>query len=621
MATPTFDTRDEPTRFVHHLAGAALLGAVLGCFDAFLHGDPAAWSDNPLASVHGATNLVAIYAAGTMLVGATLPWRWLVVAAVGSFTVFQSVAAFLHGAPGAGLPSTCVAAAAGSVVATATTWLALLVFGRRAPHKRLLDVLLVLATIAASAVWALGDRETPRSYAAAERADTAIEAAASPNSTERPNVVLITLDTVRPDHLGPYGYRQVATPHLDDFARRGAVFEQAVVQASTTPPSHASILTGVTPAKHGVRAFEGSYALSQDYRTLAEVLGEGGYATGAVIASIPLAPGYGIARGFDAYDFDVPDRPYAFFGVEDTLGARVLERLQIVRDRSEYRSAEEQTERALRWIAAHASHPFFLWIHYFDAHDPYGPPRRHLALNRHPGRTTIEMLERTYLYDSEISYLDEQIGRVLTDLDRRGLGEQTVVAMISDHGEALGEHDYVGHSRELYQEQIRAAFLMRYPHGIRAGTRVPTQVRSIDLMPTVLELAHLPVPAGLEGRSLTPLLRTASSDAGAIDQADADANDRLAFAETVAAGKSRLISVSDGRFKMIADPESGREELYDLAADPGETRSLLAREAGVGDRLRREIGRYLAGTLSRTDETLTLQANARRRLRALGYLD
>ena len=605
------------SRLVRILSAAAI-GIAFALVDGGLHGDPAEWQNDPASALIGAANLGAFYALVAGFVGAVLPWRLFVYAAPGTFAALQALLAYSRANPGleaGGLMLAGVVALVSGCVAAAVSAFA---FGTDRPRPAIVGpaaacvgMVLLLSLLGNEPRVADGHPSPP---AAARRTGAGAAFGAKPTG---PNVLLITLDTLRADRLGVHGYRGMLTPGIDTIGNDGAVMLSAVTQAPTTPPSHASILTGLYPSRHGIRGFESGLSLPADHPTLAEVLGAEGYATGAVIASVPLRPGSGIERGYDEYSFEMPPTDYAYYGFRDTIAARLLKRLQIVTDRTGYRPGRIQTDLAIDWVARHSDRPWFLWVHYFDVHDPYAPPKKHLLTGRHPGAKVADFLKRSYLYDSELSYLDEQIGRLLAYLDDAALLDDTVVAGISDHGEALGEHNYVGHSYKLYQEQVHGVFLMRYPGAIPAGTRIEAQVRSIDYYPTVLDLLGLPVPHGVQGRSLLPLVR-----------AGGRGEDRLAVTETVSSEGNRMIAVVDGRYKLIAEPGAGvggsvREELYDLDADPLELDNLIASNAHtdtVGE-LRSAVGAYIAETIESQTEPTRMEDDVRGRLRALGYLD
>jgi len=345
----------------------------------------------------------------------------------------------------------------------------------------------------------------------------------------------VTLDTVRADHLGAYGDKAAETPWLDRLAHEGIRFAQVASQVPLTLPSHATILSGLLPPHHGLRN-NGAGALPEGTATLATLLSGAGYRTGAFVGAFVLDRRFGLGRGFAVYDDEI---------VRDPGAGTVLEA---------ERPGREVMDRALAWLAQDAARPFFLWIHLYDAHAPYTPPSP--WRERHPGRP----------YDGEISAVDEQVGRLLQELQQRGLAERTVVAVAADHGEGLGEHGEQTHGLLLYEPTLRVPLLVRGP-GLPAGTVVRTPVGLVDLAPTLAGLLgrSLPAPAGrtLDGRDLSATLRQGA------EPAPADL-----YAETrypAVFGWSPLAALRRRDLKYIASP---KPELYDLARDPGETRDL-----------------------------------------------
>ncbi|TFH23207.1 MAG: hypothetical protein E4H03_06710, partial [Myxococcales bacterium] len=482
---------NNKSRVVRVLVAAAV-GISLGLCDGALHGDPAEWQAAPVAALLGIANLSACYAVATAVAGAIVPWHFFVYLVPGGFAAMQALTAYLRANPAAELPGLLLAGALSILAAAAAATTASAIFGRTQPRAfvagptaAFLGLFLLVALFGGEPSTADGHARSP---AFSETGAVRLGA----DRARRPNVLLLTLDTLRADRLGVYGYRRVRTPNLDRLGTEGALVLNAVTQAATTPPSHASILTGLYPARHGIRGFESGLSLPADHPTLAELLGHAGYATGAVIASVPLRPGSGIERGYESYDFVMPPIDYAFYGFREAVAARVLKRLQIVTDRTGYRPGRTQSDLAIDWISRQGDRPWFLWVHYFDAHDPYAPPARHLMAGTHPGASVTDLLQRAYLYDSEVAYLDEQIGRLLSFLDDAAVLDDTIVTGISDHGEALGEHNYVGHSHKIYQEQVHGVFLMRYPAAIPSGTEISAQIRNIDYYPTILELTGIP---------------------------------------------------------------------------------------------------------------------------------
>ncbi len=357
-----------------------------------------------------------------------------------------------------------------------------------------------------------------------------------------PSLVLMTLDTVRADHLGAYGYRAAETPWLDRLAREGIRFEQVSSQVPLTLPSHATILSGLLPPHHGLRN-NGIGTFPDGPATLATLLSGAGYRTGAFVGAFVLDRRFGLGRGFDVYDDEV---------VRDPGAGTVLEA---------ERPGREVMDRALAWLAQpkapmseDTAEPFFLWIHLYDAHAPYVPPSP--WRERHPGRP----------YDGEIAAVDEQVGRLLQELQQRGLAERTVVAVAADHGEGLGDHGEQTHGLLLYEPTLRVPLLLRGP-GLSAGKVSRTPVALGDRAPTLAGLLGrtLPAPAGsaLDGRDLSAALRKGD------EPTPADL-----YAETrypAAFGWSPLAALRRRDLKYIAAP---RPELYDLARDPGEARDL-----------------------------------------------
>src|SRR5262249_20884537 len=295
----------------------------------------------------------------------------------------------------------------------------------------------------------------------------------------------MTLDTVRADRLGAYGYPGAEPPALDRLAREGLRFDQAVSAAPLTLPSHATLFSGLTPPHHGLRN-NGAGRFPDDRATLATLLSARGYATGAFVGSFVLDHRFGLARGFDVYDDEIDRDPNA-------PGSWEAER-----------SGSQVADRALAWLEKAAGtdgRPFFAWVHFYDAHAPYAPPEPYAG--RH----------RDALYDGEVAFVDAQVARLLEYLDRRGLAGSTVVVAAADHGEALGEHGELTHGLLLYEPTLRVPLLVRAP-GLPAGRAIRPPVGLADVAPTLAGLlgaslssapAGKPAPA-LDGRDLSAAL-------------------------------------------------------------------------------------------------------------------
>lgn len=402
---------------------------------------------------------------------------------------------------------------------------------------------------------------------------------------DRLNVVIITLDTTRADRLGAYGHPHAGTPNLDALASEGVLFQHASTAAPLTLPAHSSLFTGRFPPEHGVRD-NGGYFLPDTEQTLAETLKARGYATGGFIAAYVLDRKWGIGQGFDTYfdDFD-------------------LSKYKVVSMGAVQRPGNEVVDHALPWIDAHRTAPFFAWIHLYDAHTPYAPPEPYLG--EHPGDP----------YQGEISFADAQVGRVMRLLRDRQLLDSTVVVVLGDHGESLNEHGEATHGFFIYESTTHIPLIVRAPFSLMHGRRVADPVRSVDVMPTVLDLLGVPVPASppIDGRSIAPLMTGASMEMGLE-----------AYAEAVYPlhhfGWSDLRSLREGRYKLIAAP---RPELYDLQDDPKEQTNLFEGRRALGDRMLARLdameARFKQGQPARAELT-EVDPDSKARLAALGYI-
>ena len=397
---------------------------------------------------------------------------------------------------------------------------------------------------------------------------------------ERPNVLLVTIDTLRADRVGCYGHASASTPVLDALAARGVRFATAVAHVPLTGPSHASILTGLGPLGHGFRENAG-FSLPAQVRPAAEDFRQAGYRTAAFVSAFPLDRRFGFDRGFETYDDHLPKG-------NDPRRTPYVERF-----------ADATTEAALRWLAAPGpvaapERPFFLWVHYYDPHAPYEPPGEFAARFR------------TAPYDGEVAFADQQLGRLLRALEERGVLARTLVVAMSDHGEGLGEHGEGTHGLFVYDSTLKVPFIVAGP-GVAAGRVAPTVARGIDVLPTLLDYAGLKLRPELEGRSLRPSIE------------GREMSDAPAYAETLYPqrefGWAPLFAWRTARHKMIEAP---RPELYDLEADPGETDN----RAGRDNARLAEMRQKLETALSRPAVSAAAEVDpeAAERLRALGYV-
>ena len=397
----------------------------------------------------------------------------------------------------------------------------------------------------------------------------------------RASILLVTLDTTRANRIGCYGYRRASTPNLDRLAQEGVRFDRCFTSAPLTLPAHGSLLTGLYPSYHGVLD-NGGYILSEAHTTLTEVLRSQSYATAAFIGAYVLDSRWGLAQGFQRYgdEFD--------FSKFKTISLATVER-----------PGNEVVDEALEWLGAARERPFFLWVHLYDPHHPYRPPPEFAA--KVDGRP----------YDGEIAFADHQVGRLLERLKTSGALEQTLVVVVGDHGEGLGDHDEQTHGIFLYNSTMQVPWLMRLPQRRHAGTVVGTTVRTVDVAPTVLELLALPALGSIQGESAVALIG-----------GPAPAQERPALAESYYSnfhfGWSDLKALVVGRYKLIDAP---RPELFDLEADPIEAQNNSAVNAMLVERYRGMVADLLKDAPRPADAPrAVLDPEAEAQLRALGYL-
>jgi arylsulfatase A-like enzyme len=428
----------------------------------------------------------------------------------------------------------------------------------------------------------------------------------------RHNVLLITLDTTRADHLGCYGAPDHVSPRIDGAAAAGVLFENAYAVAAVTPVSHASILTGEYPYTHGLRVMHGlsGNRLPESAVTLAEILKDAGYQTAAFVSAFPAGSRFGLQQGFDTFDEAFLQQPVD--QIVDSAGT--------VNTANNQRRADATTDLALKWLSSVKGN-FFVWLHYFDPHDvQLIPPLEFLNQLPPPSGTPAEQLR--YVYDTEIRYMDQQIGRVLDGLEAAGRLQDTVVVIVADHGQGLGDHHWWTHGI-LYQEQIRVPLIVRAP-GVPPGRRVQHLVRTIDIAPTILELVGLDARrhASMDGASLVPMLRGEAADPGYV--AYADSLTMLTYgteAGTLDRKNDMLFTVSDGHWKYILHMlRENESELYDLTHDAHELTNLYAERPAEVERLRQNL-RARPFQPKRSQGQGHLSDEDLERLRSLGYLE
>ena len=401
-----------------------------------------------------------------------------------------------------------------------------------------------------------------------------------------PNLVLITIDTLRPDHLECYGYKSIKTPRINGLASDGILIRDAYTPIPLTLPSHASIFTGTYPLFHGVRDFTG-FTLSKEHKTLAAMLKAAGYSTGAVVGSAVLESRWGLNQGFDFY--------------YDNFSFSATQNWQPIAERT----GDVVVREALAWLDKNKGIPFFLWTHLFDPHDPYKPP------------PPYDRQYATHPYDGEIAFTDEMVGRILDYLKQNDLYDSSLIVLVGDHGEGLGEHGEKYHGFFIYDSTLRVPLIFKLPGAVGLqGRRLAGPLRTIDIVPTVLQVLGLTGKVRateVQGRGAYSALLGKASLADLAAQAEI-------FLPFYHFEWSPLVSLRRGRYKFIDAP---RPELYDTVADPGEMRNLYPEKTAIAaqlkELLRQDIARYTpkdaASEMPRDVDPATVE-----KLASLGYL-
>ena len=490
-------------------------------------------------------------------------------------------------------------------------------FSRRGFLARAGSLTAVTATAIAGGTGLIGDRGPPATDAQGRAPLTTVPAPAplppGPVSTagaatrapavvprlRQPNVLLVTIDTTRADHLGAYGFAGAHTPTLDRLSREGARFGHAICQLPQTNASHASLMTGLYPSTNGVKVHMID-KLRPGSQTLASVFAASGYQTAGIYSWVSLDPQFcGLDQGFQTYEGYVLDRPLMFshpqledlaHGLAATYGQAqqslpVLRTADVALNKESDQLQESIDGRAdvtnaavFKWLDAHAGRdPFFLWVHYFDPHYPYAPPPGydHILGLDYRGRIdgSVNTIHRIQdgtlkvggadlarlieLYQGELAFTDAQLGRLLAYLTQHGLADDTVIVVTGDHGESFGEHGDWTHGQQVYESEIRVPLLVRYPRRLSAGTAINAPVQLIDVMPTLLELTGLRAARPVQGTSLFPLLT-----------GKADGTDQIAFTEL--ADESFVSMLTTQEWKLIRNDANDELQLYHLSDDEAE---------------------------------------------------
>jgi len=410
-----------------------------------------------------------------------------------------------------------------------------------------------------------------------------------------PNVVLITLDTVRADRMGFLGSQRGLTPSLDALARQSVVFTRAYAQVPLTTASHATILTGTYPQFHKVNDF--GVPLANDLPYMPDILRVSGYRTAAFIGSLILDPAAksapGFERGFDTFDAGFHRR---------RPGENRYQAIE--------RRGGEVVAHALAWLDQRPPGPFFLWVHLYDAHDPYDPPE--------PFKSRYASAP----YDGEIAYADSAVGKLLSQLRTRGLYENSVIAVMADHGEALGDHGESTHGIFLYDETIQVPLLFKLPAERSAGRHVDSRVGLVDVLPTILQAVGTPIPKEVQGESLISMMKSVRAGTPATGKSSSPSPDRPAYAESDYShrtfGWSSLRALRTGKYLFIDAP---RKELYDQAADPQARHDLSSSSSAVVGTLVSQLDLFRQKTSgSREAPQTRMDPELQEKLSALGYV-
>jgi len=396
------------------------------------------------------------------------------------------------------------------------------------------------------------------------------------------NYVLITVDTLRADRLGCYGFSRIKTPAIDSFAQQGVTFERCIAQTPLTLPSHTSLMTGTFPTFNGVRD-NGGFLVPEELNTLAELFKGKGYETAAFVASYVLDSKWGLDQGFDHY-FDNFD----------------LSKFKTISLGRVQRRGDEVIEQVLPWLEEHQKNKFFTWVHLYDPHTPYEPPSPYKE--QYPGKP----------YLGEIAYTDSLMSQLLQHLQENQLMENTILIFASDHGESLGEHKETTHGFFVYQEGIHVPLIFVTPFQKLRGIKCSSVVSLADVMPTILDWAEIDIPPEVQGTSLLPLFRK-----------DKKGSDYFSYAETfyprLHYGWSELTTIQDSRYKLVVAP---RLELYDIVNDPEEAHNIVNEKPQEARRLKSLIDDFVEKTSQNSfDLDYThMDEETRQKLTALGYI-
>jgi arylsulfatase A-like enzyme len=424
------------------------------------------------------------------------------------------------------------------------------------------------------------------------------------------NVLLISIDTLRDDHCSSSGYDRPTTPHLEELSRQGARMAVAYSPTSTTGPTHSSIFTSLYPITHGV--VKNGLSLGQSFVTLAEVLRDRGYSTAGVVSSFVLDAKFGYDQGFDFYEDNLD--------VESASLQRTKFEGHDVHGGFDQR-ADVTTEKALELLKrlSEGAEPFFMFVHYFDPHNPFDPPEAWAARFRSAEDTEDSITESIDAYDAEIAFADDRMGALLDLLRDRGLERDTLVVATADHGEGLMDHGHMHHGVHIYEEAVRVPLVFRLPDRIEAGRTFHEPVELTDLYPTILDLVGAGTFDGLHGRSLAAtLLEDAPLDPERPVHLHRRHYATRQIADITVAGQKFGVRV--GSWKYIEGGLGGTRELFNLDSDPGERENVIESHPDVAEDLRSRIAEWMMA-YGRTIPVQKLSPEDLERLKSLGYVE
>jgi arylsulfatase A-like enzyme len=471
----------------------------------------------------------------------------------------------------------------------------------------------------------------------------------------RPNVLLITVDTLRADRLGAYGYDRIQTPNIDRLAAEGALFEYAVSDTPWTTPSMSSVMTGTYATVHGFKSTNAN-RLARENVTLAEILAEAGYATAAIVGSFPLDAVFQLDQGFDRYDdefttpiWSMPGHEFEhieseFFESPDEQRFFILSKAL----NDSRREDAEVTDAALAWLSEERSEPFFLWVHYFGPHEK---PDWRVAEERRERR-------RIGMYDPDTEVTDREVGRLLGGFAAHGLTDDTFIVFHADHGESLGENGLIGHGQLLNDASMRIPLILRHPATVAGGLRVSQLARNVDILPTVLDAVGIASDPELSGESLLPRVGSAAARGFAAVR-ERFGGEPVAYMESYYPAHVAFatpVTLSDGRKSKVGlirrglqtrdwkyvrsdphpiiDVEPGslpdvpeelaatlvHEELYDLEARLGEQRNVARQNPGVVEEMRVLFQRHVEAEPGDVPSApAEMDPEMKLRLKSLGY--